>query len=108
MTCTPQPLDPQAQKLPPHPYAALFPRLEPSELREMAKDIAGRGLLEPICVYQGMVLDGLNRQDACFLAQVAPVYQEFAGDDPLGFVCAKNFRRRQLTQAQKALVAARL
>jgi ParB-like chromosome segregation protein Spo0J len=59
-----------ADRLQPHPLAALFPELPPEELTELARDIKARGQLEPIIVYKGLILDGRNRYLACQKAGV--------------------------------------
>ena len=105
-------MSPDAAKEPlkSHPAAGAFPLLEGDELQELADDIRAQGLLEPIVVHEGMILDGRNRQRACELAGVEPRYQEWVsnGRTPLEFVVAKNLHRRHLTPAQRAAIAAEL
>ena len=48
-------------ELEPHPLAALFPQIPEEELAELGRDIALHGQLEPIVLYQGKILDGVNR-----------------------------------------------
>src|SRR3990172_9106480 len=57
-----------------HPAAALFPVLGEDELQKLADDIRANGLLEPIVLYEGKVLDGRNRLDACKRAGVEPKF----------------------------------
>jgi transposase len=103
------------EEFPVHPAANLLPLLGDEELRELAADIQKEpGLLEPITVYEGQILDGRNRLAACKLAGRRPVYQwVYDGDlgegGPLGYVLSKNLHRRHLTNEQKrAVVAAML
>lgn len=91
-----------------YPAAEIFPMLSDSELRELADDIKLRGLLQPIVMYDGMVLDGRNRLLACRLAGVEPRFVTYSGDDPLGYVISLNLHRRHLTTEQRAIVASRL
>jgi len=63
--------------LEPHPFAALFPELPPEELTQLARDIKERGLLEPIILHKGLILDGRNRYRACQIAGVKPRIEEF-------------------------------
>ena len=85
-------------KRPPlHPACKIFPALPDQELRELAEDIAANGLQNPIVLYQGQILDGRNRWDACQLAGVKPRFTEFVGDDPLAWVISQNLTRRHLT-----------
>ena len=60
-----------------HPIAAIFPLLEGEALSQLADDIREHGLRDPICLYEGKVLDGRNRAAACALAGVTPKTYEF-------------------------------
>lgn len=91
-----------------HPLAALFPMLDEAALQELAWDIRTNGLLEPIVQLDGMILDGRNRFEACRRAEVEPRFVAFAGSDPVAFVASKNLHRRQLTTAQRAIIAAQI
>jgi ParB-like chromosome segregation protein Spo0J len=89
----------------PHPIADLFPVMTDDELRELAEDIAARGLLQPIVLDdQDRVLDGRNRLAACELAGVEPRFETYKGDDPDGYALAVNVQRRMLTEVQRAQV----
>src|SRR5215813_12527138 len=44
-----------------HPLANMFPMIEGSAFEELKRDISAQGILEPIRLYQGMILDGRNR-----------------------------------------------
>ena len=91
----------------PHPYADLFPMMDPEPLRQLVASIRDEGLQNPIITYQGKILDGRNRLLACSNAQVEPRFEEYEGDDPLGFVFRANLIRRHLTTSQRAMVAER-
>ncbi|MGC4067262.1 MAG: ParB N-terminal domain-containing protein [Polyangiaceae bacterium] len=91
-----------------HPYAELFPELDENALRALADDIAKNGLLHPICLLDGQILDGRNRWKACQLAHVEPRTVAFTGSDPVGFVLSMNLRRRQLTPSQLATLGVEL
>jgi hypothetical protein len=77
------------------------------ELAGLAEDIASRGeLLEPIVLYEGAVLDGRNRLEACRRAKVEPRFITWEGPgSPLEWVIAKNLRRRHFTPSQRAVLA---
>ena len=47
-----------------HPLANMFPMIEGNAFEELKRDIAAQGILEPIRLYQGMILDGRNRYAA--------------------------------------------
>ena len=93
-----------------HPVAALFPMLDAVALRELADDIAKHGLLEPIVILDGVLLDGRNREAACELAGVDPIYREWMGDESeiTAWILSKNIHRRHLDASQRAMVAGRL
>lgn len=91
-----------------HPAAAIFPLLEAGDLRELADDIRKHGLIEPIVMLDGKVLDGRNRLAACNLANVSPRFVQWGGTgDPVDWVLSVNLRRRHLDTSQRAMVAAR-
>jgi hypothetical protein len=95
--------------LEPHPLAALFPPIPDEELAELGRDIALHGQLEPIVLYQGKILDGVNRYRACRLMDREPwtieFNQEHVKRTPEQYVVAANVRRRHLTPAQRAAIA---
>ncbi len=93
-----------------HPAAELFPLLTGDDLARLASDIAQNGLLEPIVVFDGLLLDGRNRRRACEMAGVEPRYVEWHGEggSPVAFVAARNLHRRHLTESQRAAIAAQV
>jgi N6-adenosine-specific RNA methylase IME4/ParB-like chromosome segregation protein Spo0J len=92
-----------------HPLSELFPLMQGREFDELVADIKANGLLEPIWMYQGQILDGRNRWRACEAAEVShrPM-REYEGDDPVSFVVSLNLHRRHLDESQRGLVASRL
>jgi ParB-like chromosome segregation protein Spo0J len=108
-----------------HPLANLFPLLSAQELEELAGDIERNGLKETIVLFEGQILDGRNRylaarklglgtdergdwypfvhfetfprRDGYTLAQAAAA-----------FVITKNIMRRNLSEDQRAMIAAKL
>ena len=91
-----------------HPLANLFPLIEGDELVDFVEDVRANGLLVPIVLYEGMILEGRNRFRACSAAGVAPRFEQYTGKDPVGFVVSMNLRRRHLDESQRAMVAAKL
>jgi N6-adenosine-specific RNA methylase IME4 len=92
----------------PHEYAGLFPMLGEAELNALAADIKSRGLRQRITLYQGKILDGRSRYEACARTGVDPVFVTYDGDDPLGEVVSLNVKRRHLNESQRAMAAAKL
>lgn len=91
-----------------HPFAELFPFMPAPEMNELVKDIRLRGLQHPIILFEGKILDGRHRYEACQIAEVSPKFEQYKGDDALGFVIASNLKRRHLSDAQRAMIAAKL
>jgi hypothetical protein len=95
-------------KYQPHELAKLFPRMSEDEFAGLVTSIKANGLRSPISLYQGQILDGFSRDEACAKAGVEPRYIEYDGDDPIGFVTDLNLNRRNLTNGQRALAGAKL
>ena len=91
-----------------HPAAALFPMLDERELAELASDIKSNGLLSPVVVKDGEILDGRNRLRACEIAGVPPRFVEWVGCGSVSsWIFSFNLHRRHLTTSQRAMLAAR-
>jgi hypothetical protein len=91
-----------------HSIAEILPKLPSDELQALADDIKDNGLQNPICLYEGKILDGRNRYEACVLADVNPEFVTYGGNDPLGHVISHNLRQRHLSASQRAMIAAKL
>lgn len=91
-----------------HPAAELFPLLGDSEFESFKADIAARGLIEPIWLCEGKILDGRNRYRACHELDIEVRTREYSGDSPVAFVWSLNGTRRQLSKSQLAAVAANM
>jgi|GEM_PF-3693596 len=88
-----------------HPLARFFPMLPTTEFELLKRSIQQVGLLEPITLYDGKILDGRNRYEACQAIGVEPVVRSLDdGVDPLDLVMAANMRRRHLSEGQKVQI----
>lgn len=85
-----------------HPLSAAFPSMPAIEQDELTEDIERNGLIEPIMLYQGMVLDGWHRYQSCCMLEIEPAFTEYAGSDPVAYVISRNIHRRSLTGSQRA------
>ena len=94
----------------PHPICLLIPSADEDELQDLTDDVRAHGLIDPIVLFEGMILDGRNRAAACERAGVAPRYVQFGGgrEDALILVVSHNLKRRHLSKQAiaDALVAA--
>jgi hypothetical protein len=79
-----------------------------AELDELAADIKVHGLLHPIAVKDGVLIDGRNRREACLRANVTPQFEELNGLDPVAYILSANINRRHLTKGQRAMAVAKL
>ena len=94
-----------SKKMETHRFCEIFPVADQSTLQEMADSISRQGLQEEIITYEGRILDGRSRFQACLMAGVEPVFEEYDGDNALQYVITKNLHRRHLTTSQRAFVA---
>lgn len=101
-------MDSDTHDLPFHPFANAFPLIEGEEYAAFCEDIATNGQLEPIVLHEGMILDGRNRYRALRELGITPVTVEYEGESPLEFVLSMNMYRRQLTVAQRSMIAAEI
>lgn len=91
-----------------HPICDAFPRMPGEEFVALKKDIRENGLIEPIWLYEGKVLDGRHRYFACQETGIEPRFRQYEGDNPIGFVASLNVNRRHLSESQRAMAAANL
>lgn len=94
----------------PHPASLVFPLMGGTDYSLLLKDIQQNGLLEPIALSDGMILDGRNRYRACMDLGITPTFVEADLGEltPLQYVVSKNLHRRHLTVAQRAALALEL
>jgi ParB-like chromosome segregation protein Spo0J len=96
-----------------HPLANMFPMIEGRESENLKESIAKSGILEPITLFQGMILDGRNRYAAAKAVGhpfTAKDFKEWTGTlaEAEAYVISTNLHRRQLTNAQKQEVIQRM
>jgi ParB-like chromosome segregation protein Spo0J len=95
-----------------HTLADLIPAMTEAEYVELRESIKAQGQLEPITIYDNLILDGRHRYRACRELGVEPKFSNFydGGDDDaaLQFVLGKNLHRRHLNESQRAMIAAEI
>ena len=89
-----------------HPLANMFPIIEGNAFEELKRDIATQGILEPIRLYQGMILDGRNRYaagKACGHQFSVDDFVQWEGTlaEAEAWVISTNLHRRHLSAKQK-------
>ena len=92
-----------------HPYCSAIPEMAQEDYKSLKSDISGSGLLEPIVLFQGMILDGRHRYRACLALDIEPWVKDYDGpDSPMDYVISMNLRRRHLSESQRAQAMANL
>jgi hypothetical protein len=92
--------------LPLHPVAELFPAMDAESYRSLVDDIAKHGLLQPVWTFEGQIIDGRHRQNACRELGLPLLTREWSGDGSLAdFVLSLNLQRRHLTTSQRSIIA---
>jgi ParB-like chromosome segregation protein Spo0J len=91
-----------------HPLAALFAEFDEEEMATTVESIRRHGLQHKISVVRGRIVDGVNREKACELAGVEPVYEELSiPEEKIGeFILAQNVARRHMNKGQQAVFVA--
>ncbi len=86
-----------------HPLSAAFPAMQADEYQGLKDSIENVGVLEPITLFDGGILDGWHRYNAARdVGMPCPMVELGADVDPGDFVLVKNKDRRNLTASQKA------
>ncbi len=75
-----------------HPIAAMIPPRTESEYRLLVRSIRRLGLLEPIVLYEGKILEGRHRYKACLEAGIKPQFITPAIDNPYQYVVSHSNR----------------
>ena len=92
-----------------HDLALVFPESTEKELTALTDSIGAQGQIHPAVLHEGMILDGRSRYTACNRLGINLLTMPLPENiDPVGYVAGANIARRQLSAAQKAVVAAKL
>ena len=93
-----------------HRFADFIPVADDKDQFALRESIKTIGLLDPIVLFEGAILDGRHRFKACSVVGVEPRFVDFEGDEEaaLQFVLARNIARRQLSTIQKLTLREKL
>jgi hypothetical protein len=96
-----------------HDLASLMDLIEGRAFEDLKADIAKQGILQPIVLFEGKILDGRNRYRAAKAVGhkfVGANFEAFDGNAEAAeaYVFSVNAQRRQMTNAQKVAVIERL
>jgi hypothetical protein len=89
-----------------HPLAACWPK--PENFEDIMTSIKEQGQLDPITLYEGKILDGVQRYRICGLYGIETRFETPEITDPLAYVLAKNKHRRHATKGQIAMAVAKM
>lgn len=91
-----------------HPATFLLRPLASDQYLLLEDDIAAYGLRYPIALYEGAILDGRARYQACLELDIEPRFVELSpediGGDPVAFAVSVNLIRRHLSKKKRRLV----
>lgn len=87
-----------------HPLCKILPEMQEDIYKALVRDIAAKGLNVPILLFDGQILDGRHRYKACKEAGVNPLFVNYTGSDPAGYV-ASSCLHRNLSSSQRAMIA---
>jgi len=94
-----------AKELKQHPLSAAWPPMPDDEFLQLVDSIDDLGVLNPITIADGMVLDGWNRyRAAANLLMPCPQVDFDESMDIKKFVDAQNGSRRNITKSQRAAI----
>jgi hypothetical protein len=117
---TSAPAAPKVPKFALHKFCEIIPPCTEKEYAELKADIKDNGLRLPIKIFDGKILDGRSRYQACvdLEAEGHPVEfkqevffsstKEVSADDALHYVISMNVKRRHLSASQRAVIFAKL
>lgn len=88
-----------------HPLSAAFPSMLDEDFQSLKDSIETNGVLNPITIFEGMVIDGWHRYQAANQLAMDCPEQPLGDIDPKDFVLAQNKNRRHITAAQLAAAA---
>ena len=90
-----------------HHLSEIWGDMDEPLFNALVADIREYGVREPVVLFEGKVLDGWHRIRAAIEAGLVHIpVNEFAGDDPAGFVIRRNALRRPLTTQQRVAIVA--
>jgi len=82
--------------------------MEGDSFESLKADIAENGLLQPLVLCNGQILDGRNRYRACVELGIEHQAVDYTGDSPTAHAWSLNANRRHLSTSQLATIAANM
>jgi hypothetical protein len=101
--------DKELRELTVHPLAKMIPVIAQGDLDRLIDDIKKHGVIDPLVMFEGKVLDGRNRLAVASVLGATVELEDFDGDKAAArsYVWSANAARRHLSMPQIALAAER-
>lgn len=91
-----------------HPLGQAWSRWDEEAFKLLIDDIDQNGVREKIVIYDGKVLDGWHRYQACLELGVKNIpMREFEGNNPVDYVVSANYHRRHESVSIRAMSLAK-
>lgn len=90
-----------------HPIAAALPRTQ-AGYRAMLASLRDEGQCEPVLLFRGQVIDGVQRMRACQALHRECQVQEYQGSDPVAFAVSRNALVEALPRGERSALAKRV
>lgn len=90
-----------------HALSEYFPMLNFEDRKKLKESIAQIGLLEPIMLYEGRILDGRNRYEVCLELDIEPHFKVIV-KNAFAIAIAANLARRHMSGVQRGGVLRKL
>ena len=87
-----------------HELCEIIPSMDDSEYLALVADIRDNGLINPIIIFEGKILDGRHRYKACVELDLEPSFVEYTGNKPSSFVRSVNLERRHFEKSQRSMI----
>ncbi|MEY2725992.1 MAG: hypothetical protein RLZZ458_1859 [Planctomycetota bacterium] len=93
-----------------HPLCSIFPQMSDEEFDALRDDIEQHGQRDAIVLWDGQILDGRHRMQACLALGIEPKFRtvEMTWEEAKAYVLSVNLTRRHLDASQRAMIASRL
>ena len=93
-----------------HPLCSIFPQMSDEEFDALRDDIEQHGQRDAIVLWDGQILDGRHRMQACLALGIEPKFRtvEMTWEEAKAYVLSVNLTRRHLDASQRAIIASRL
>lgn len=88
-----------------HPLTEITKTAPKWDHQLLIDSIRHRGLTTPITLYDGKILDGVNRYAACVQLGIEPKTNEYVGNDPVGFLLRQNINQLTTSIVERGIIA---